>query len=298
MGADLFEAFAQARTRFEQADTLLGFPLSQIMFGSGGDPEAEAEVLRRTEHTQPALYVHSMATMAVLETTDVSPAMTAGHSLGEYSALAAAGALSFEDGLRIVRLRGELMAGAGDERPGTMAALLGMDNDAIEVLCTKASDHTGVVQPANFNAPGQVVISGDVAAVERAMVLAPDMGAKRVVPLSVSGAFHSPLMETARAGLAEALAELSIDTPRCPVYLNVTARPTTDPETIRATLLDQLTAPVRWAQSLCHMLEDGAEKFFEVGTGSVLSGLVKRTLGRHISVQAVGTVGDLNSLIQ
>jgi [acyl-carrier-protein] S-malonyltransferase len=298
MGADVYDAFPEAQARFNLANTTLGFSLTALMFGTGGHPTTEADALRQTEITQPALYVHSLAVMAVLETAGYQPAMTAGHSLGEYSALAAAGAIAFEDGLRIVRLRGEYMAAAGNERPGTMAAILGMHDADIERLCADATESTtSVVQPANYNAPGQVVISGDVDAIERAMSLAKAQGARRVVPLPVSGAFHSPLMEHARAGLAEALAILSIHPPQCPVYLNVTAQPTTDPEAIRTALLEQLTAPVRWSQTLQHMQADGAMHFLEVGAGKVLSGLVRRTLGRQTTTQATGTVENITPLL-
>ena len=247
MGQDLHDAFPEAREIFDQADGVLGLSLKALMFGEGSS-EADAEdALKQTDVTQPALFVHSMAAMAVLRRQGAAPDMSAGHSLGEYSALAAADAISFEDGLRIVRRRGELMAGAGDERPGTMAAVLGMEDDDVANLCLEASESPdSVVEPANYNAPGQVVISGDVAAIERAEELAKERGAKRVLRLPVSGAFHSPLMEYARDGLAGALVELDIRPPSCPVYLNVTAEPTTDPEEIRKRLLEQLMAPVRW----------------------------------------------------
>lgn len=298
MGQDLFEQFPEAQPLFQQADEALGFALAALMFGKTGDEEQDAEALKQTDITQPALYVHSLAAAAILEKQGLEPSMAAGHSLGEYSALAAAGALSFEDGLRVVRRRGELMAHAGDERPGTMAAILNMDDDALGAVCEDASEgDDSVVQPANFNAPGQIVISGDVAAVERAMALASERGARRVVALPVSGAFHSPLMEHARAGLAEALNALVIRKPRCPVYLNVTAEPTTDPETIRKRLLEQLTSPVRWAQTLRQMQEDGATRFVEVGAGKVLTGLVRRTLGRDVETAAFGTAADLEELL-
>lgn len=292
MGADLYERFPEAREIFDEADRLLGFPLTERMFGAGGDAEAEQAALTQTDVTQPALYVHSLAANAVLATRGHQPDMAAGHSLGEYSALAAAGALDFVEGLRLVRLRGQLMARAGDERPGAMAAVLGLDGDVLERVCAEASTD-GVVQPANFNAPGQIVISGDVDAVQRASEAAKEAGARRVVPLPVSGAFHSPLMEYARAGLAEALGSAEIRPPRCPVYLNVTAAPTKEPDEIRRRLLEQLTAPVRWAQSLEAMRRDGAERFVEVGAGNVLVGLARRTLGREIETATAGTADEL-----
>lgn len=297
MGADLYERFPEAAELINEADRHLDFPLKARMFGEGGDAEAERAALTQTDVTQPALYVHSLAAFAVLRSRGVEPDVAAGHSLGEYSALAAAGALDFLDGLRLVRLRGQLMARAGDERPGTMAAVLGMDAAALEKVCDDVSAAgAGVVQCANFNAPGQIVISGDHAAVERAGAAAKEAGAKRVVPLPVSGAFHSPLMAYARDGLAEALESAPIRAPRFPVYLNVTAAPTTDPDEIRRRLLEQLTAPVRWAQTLEAMRADGAERFVEVGAGNVLAGLVKRTLGRDVETATAGTADELDTL--
>ena len=296
MGRDLYEVFPEARARFDAADALLGFSLTGTMFGNGGDAEAEAAALRQTDVTQPALYVHSLAAMAVLERRGARPDMAAGHSLGEYSALAAAGAVAFEDGLRVVRLRGRLMAEAGTARPGAMAAVLGVDDAVVEQVCLEATaSPDSLVQPANFNAPGQVVISGDAAAVERAMALAKERGAKRVVALPVSGAFHSPLMGHARDGLASALLGLEIRPPRCPVYLNVTAAPATDPEELRARLLEQLMSPVRWAQSLARMHADGATRFVEVGAGNVLAGLARRTLGRDVETATAGTAEEVRN---
>ncbi|PSQ90628.1 MAG: [acyl-carrier-protein] S-malonyltransferase [Bacteroidetes bacterium QH_2_63_10] len=295
MGYELYEQYPEARERFETANDLLeGVDLLTLMFGlesSISDPE---EALKQTEITQPALYTHSLAAMAVLEAHGAQPDMVAGHSLGEYSALAAAGALSFEDGLRVVRRRGELMSEAGDRRPGSMAAVLGADIAHIEEVCEEISaEGDGVVQPANYNAPGQIVISGDVEAVERAT------GAidGRAMPLPVSGAFHSPLMEYAREGLAEVLDAVPHQTPRCPVYPNVTAEPTTDPEEIRQRLNEQLLSPVRWAPTLRRMHEDGAGRFVEVGTGQVLQGLVGRTLEGDVEAVGGGTPEEIEVLI-
>ncbi len=297
MGRDLFEQFPVARDRFERADARLGFSLSEHMFGSNASAEVEAEALKRTDVAQPALYVHSLVAMAILEEHGLAPEMTAGHSLGEYSALAATGAIDFEAGLEIVRLRGRLMAEAGARRPGMMAAVLGMDDDVVDRTCREASDGPdSTVAPANFNSPGQVVISGDRDAVERAMALAAERGAKRVVTLPVSGAFHSPLMEHARDGLAEGLRAVELRTPSCPVYLNVTAAPTTDPDEIRRRLLEQLTAPVRWSQTLRRMRADGASRFVEVGAGNVLSGLAKRTLGRDVETITAGRAEEVSSM--
>lgn len=296
MAFDLFDGNEAARSVIERADTVLEMSLSDIMFGSGDPEQAELdkEILTRTQNTQPALFVHSMAMMSALPSSASRPDMVAGHSLGEYSALAAAGAISFEDGLRVVRLRGELMAKAGDIRPGAMAAILGMEDADVETLCEDAAQG-GVVQPANFNSPGQIVISGDVEAVQRAIDMAPERGARRALALPVSGAFHSPLMEFATEGLSEALAALDIRRPSCPVILNVTAEPTTDPEEIRSRLVEQLTAPVRWAQSLTAMQNAGASRFVEVGAGKVLSGLVKRTLGRDVETHSFAGMSDLET---
>ena len=285
MARDLFDAFPEARARLEAADAALGFDLTGLMFGD------DADALRQTDVTQPALYAHSLAAQSVLDARGERPDAVAGHSLGEYSALAAAGALAFEDGLRLVRLRGELMAQAGLDRPGTMAALLGADDAQADALCSAVAE-AGTVVPANLNAPGQIVISGDRAAVEAAVARAAEFGAKKAVLLPVSGAFHSPLMGPAAEKLGAALDAVELRAPRCPVYLNVTARPTTDPEEIRARLLEQLTSPVRWAPTLAAMQADGVTRFVEVGTGAVLAGLVKRTLGRDVETATRGTATD------
>ena len=290
MGADLAD-LPEARALYDEADAVLGFALTDLMFGD------DADALKPTEITQPALYTHSLAAAAVLRQRGVRPALAAGHSLGEWSALAAVGAMSFAEGLRAVRRRGELMAQAGEVRPGAMSAVLGLEAGALEAVCQEATAAgDGEVVPANYNDPGQIVISGDGPAVERAGALATEAGAKRVVPLPVSGAFHSPLMAFARDGLAETLASLELTRPDCPVVLNVTAEPATDPEEIRQRLLEQLTSPVRWAQSLVRMQAEGAERFAEVGTGKVLSGLVRRTLGREAEALPAGTAADLDAL--
>lgn len=298
MAGDLYERFEAARAVIDEADRVVGFPLSETMFGTGGGGN-DAEVLKQTDVTQPALYVHSMAVMAELGRRGHAPDMAAGHSLGEYSALAAAGALSFADGLRIVRRRGELMARAGEERPGAMAAVLGMDDDEVVAACREATrGDASVVEAANFNSPGQVVISGDVDAVDRAMNLARERGARRVVSLPVSGAFHSPLMAYARDGLERALADLTIERPAVPVYLNVTARASRDPDEIRRRLVDQLTAPVRWSQALRAMQSAGASRFLEVGAGTVLCGLARRTLGRNVDTASADSAADVISLVE
>lgn len=297
MGSDLAAAHPAAARLFEQADRTLEFALTESMFGTG-NADSDALALRQTDVTQPALYVHSLAVMAVLAGSGISCEMAAGHSLGEYSALAAAGAISFEDGLRIVRLRGRLMAEAGRLRPGGMAAVIGTEDALIEQVCAEVTAHGGVVQPANYNSPGQVVISGEQVAIDRATALLAERGARKVVPLPVSGAFHSPLMEHARSGLAEALSTLDLQAPSVPVYLNVTARATTDPSEIRARLLEQLLEPVRWTQILQAMAADGVTRFVEIGAGRVLSGLAKRTLGREAETLAIGTRDDFDALTQ
>ncbi len=292
MAEDLYERFAEAREIIDQADRLLSFPLSEIMFGTSEEESSAA--LKRTDRTQPALYVHSMAVMAILRRTDLQAAMAAGHSLGEYSALVAAGALSFEDGLQLVRRRGELMANADDERPGTMAAVLGMEDNQVVHACEEVSETSdSVVVAANFNAPGQVVISGDASAVERAMQEMRTRGARRVAPLPVNGAFHSPLMERAREGLERALSGCTIRPTLFPVYLNVTASATCDPDEIRQALVAQLTAPVHWSRSLRNMHADGADGYIEIGAGNVLCGLARRTLGRDIKTISAGKADEL-----
>ncbi len=305
MGQDLYDRFDQARQRIDEACEVLGYDIREVMFGSvaaaandesgdGDDSNDAAEVLRRTNYTQPALYVHSMAAWEVLKSSGVDPACTAGHSLGEYSALAAAGAVSFQDGLRVVQRRGELMAGADRVTKGAMTAVLGLDDDVVGAICDRVERETGgVVRPANYNAPGQIVVSGELEAVEAAGALAGEAGARKVVPLPVGGAFHSPLMTYAAKGLSEALHDLTLTKPECPVFLNVTAEPVTEPEKIRAMLLEQLVSPVRWSQSVTAMHESGVTSYVEVGAGKVLSGLVKRILGRRTETSQVGTVADL-----
>lgn len=267
MGSDLAAAVPAARQLFERADVVLGFSLSRVCF------EGPEEELRQTRNTQPAIYLHSMAVIQAM--TDRSADVAAGHSLGEYSALVFAGALTFEDGLRLVRLRGELMHQAGIEQPGTMAAVVGIDGQKVADLCAEASS-AGIVQPANFNSPGQVVISGSVAGVHAAMELAKKSGAKLVKELSVSGAFHSPLMASARTGLQKALSTTEIKDARIPVVANVTAAPVQKAAEIRDLLLQQLTMPVRWEQGVSRMAADGVTEFIEIGPGKVLQGLVKR----------------------
>lgn len=258
-----------SRELIASADRLLGASLSTICF------EGPEDTLRQTQNTQPAIFLHSMVITRLV--THLQPDMVAGHSLGEYSALVVAGALSFEDGLRLVRLRGELMQRAGEEQRGTMAAVVGLSAEATESACREASS-TGVVQPANFNSPGQIVISGSVEGVHKAMELARTAGAKMVKELVVSGAFHSPLMESARDGLREGLERIRFQDARIPVYANVTAEPVRRAADIKELLYQQLTSPVRWEQTVQNMVRDGATEFYEIGPGKVLQGLVKRTV--------------------
>lgn len=287
MGKDLHDQNPAARTMFEEADSILGFSLSKICF------EGPEEELRQTRNTQPAIFLHSLVVARSMPS--LQPAMVAGHSLGEYSALVVAGAIQFADALKLVRLRGELMQHAGEVNKGTMAAVVGLEPDAIESVCAEAAQ-AGVVQPANFNSPGQIVISGSVDGVRKAMELAKARGAKLVKELVVSGAFHSPLMESAREGLKQALAKTTIATARIPVYANVTAEPVTKAEEIRDLLFRQVTSPVRWEQSVRSMVRDGGSHFYELGPGKVLQGLIKRT-EPGVSIGGFDKHSDLQQMV-
>ena len=266
MGADLYEKYPQAKEMFDKADEILGFQISKIMF-SGTDEE-----LRQTKVTQPAVFLHSVVLAKVLG-DNFKPDMVAGHSLGEFSALVAAGAMNFEDGLRLVSKRALAMQKACEAVPSTMAAVLALPDEKVEEICAATE---GVVVPANYNCPGQLVISGEIPAVDAACEAAKAAGAKRALRLPVGGAFHSPLMEPAREELAKAIAETPFSKPVCPVYQNVSTTAVTDPEEIKKNLLAQLTAPVKWTQSVRNMVADGATVFVEVGPGKVLQGLVKK----------------------
>jgi [acyl-carrier-protein] S-malonyltransferase len=299
MGKPLAHEFAEARAAFETADQVLGFPLSRLCW------EGPEEELRQTQNAQPALLAHSVAALRVLEARGYAPALVAGHSLGEYSACVAAKALTFDDALRLVRRRGELMARAG-ERPGTMAAILGLTPEQVEMVCKRASGAGLEVVAANFNAPGQIVISGDVAAVEKACEIAKGEGAKRALMLKVSGAFHSPLMQPAAAQLGTAIDKVTFLEPRCPVVSNVEAREVRSAEAAKAALKRQLTHPVRWEDSMRLLLERRPDFTIEIGTGRVLCGLLKSldpnaasvalTLGEPKDVEI--TVGRLESAKQ
>lgn len=265
MGKELYERSAKAREMMEKANEVLGFRITDIMF------EGPEEDLRATRAAQPALFLHSVC--AALCTPDLpAPDMVAGHSLGEFSALVVAGAISFEDGLRLVAARAAAMQKCCESVPGTMAAIIGLPDDRVDEVCAGIPD----VVPANYNSDGQVVISGTRSAVEAACAALKEAGARRALPLGVSGAFHSPLMEPARAELAEAISATAFRAPVCPICQNVSASPETDPARIKANLLQQLTSPVRWTQSARRMLADGATDFTEFGPGTVLQGLIKR----------------------
>ena len=265
MGKALYERSQEAREMMDKAGGILGFPITDIMFGE------DAEALKATRVTQPAIFIHSvvLALCSGLET----PAMVAGHSLGEFSALAVAGAMDFEDALRLVSLRASAMQRCCEEVPGTMAAIINLPSETIEAICATC---TGLVIPANYNSEGQVVISGEADAVREACAKMKEAGAKRALPLAVSGAFHSPLMEPARLELAEAIDKTPFRAPVCPIYQNATALPSLDPDMIKDNLLRQLTSPVRWTQTVRNMVADGADHFLEIGPGTVLQNLVRR----------------------
>ena len=267
MGKDLYENNPVAKEMFDKANDILGFNITDLMF-NGTD-----EDLRQTKVTQPAIFLHSVI-LAKTMGDDFNPDMVAGHSLGEFSALVAAGALSFEDGLRLVSARAQAMQKACEKTPSTMAAVLALPDARVEELCASVTE--GVVVPANYNCPGQIVISGSIEGVDAACAKMLEAGAKRALKLKVGGAFHSPLMEPARAELADAIAHTDFHAPKCPVYQNVNAEPQTDPETIKKNLIAQLTAPVRWTQTIQNMIAAGADTFVEVGPGAVLQGLVKK----------------------
>ncbi len=268
MGKDLYETNPKAKELFDKANEILGYRISDIMF------EGTDDDLKQTKVTQPAVFLHSVITALCLE--DFKPDMVAGHSLGEFSALTASGALTFEDGLRLVYARAMAMQKACEATPSTMAAVINLPDETIEQVCAELSKEGRVVVPANYNSPGQVVISGNVETVKEACKRLKEAGAKRALPLAVGGAFHSPLMEPARIELAAAIEKAPVSTPVCPVYQNVDALPHTDPAEIKDNLLKQLTSPVRWTQSVQRMLADGMTEFVECGPGTVLTKLIER----------------------
>lgn len=277
MGKDLYDNSLKAREMMERANEILGFRITDIMF-SGSD-----EDLRATKVTQPAIFLHSVC-LALCSDDLPAPDMVGGHSLGEFSALVACGAVDFESALRLVAVRASEMQKCCEANPGGMAAIIGLPNEKVEEICAGIS---GIVIPANYNCNGQVVISGEKQAVEAACEAMKAAGAKRALPLSVSGAFHSPLMEAARVELGKAIEKTEVRTPSCPIYQNVTAKPETDPARIKDNLLQQLTSPVKWTQTVENMLADGAAIFRELGPGNVLQGLIKRiasSAGAEVSI--------------
>lgn len=268
MGKDLYDSSSEAKILFERANDILGFKITDIMF------EGDSDSLKQTKVTQPAVFLHSVISAITLGDS-FKPDMVAGHSLGEFSALVAANAMSFEDGLRLVSARASAMQKACEAQPSTMAAILGLDDYVVEEVCSSIDD---IVVPANYNSPGQLVISGSVGAVEKACAMLKEKGAKRAIILPVGGAFHSPLMEPARIELGKAIETTNIASPICPIYQNIDALPHTSPEEIKKNLLMQLTSPVRWTQTVLNMSGDGATEYFELGPGNVLQGLIKKAL--------------------
>ena len=266
MGKDLYDKFPKAKDMFKKANDILGFSITDIMF------EGTADDLKQTKVTQPAIFLHSVILAKMLD--DFKPDMVAGHSLGEFSALVANNTLNYEDGLRLVAARANAMQAACEENPGTMAAVLGLDNEKIEQVCASIKDE--VVIAANYNCNGQVVVSGSIKGVETACQLLKDAGAKRALPLQVGGAFHSPLMEPARVKLAEAIQNTKFNQGVCPIYQNVTGQAVTSPDIIKANLISQLTSPVRWTQTMGNMIANGLTEVVEVGPGTVLQGLFKK----------------------
>ena len=285
MAKDLYENSVEAKQMIQMADDALGFNLSHIMFNG---PE---ELLKQTENTQPAIFLHSVIISSLFRRFNAD--MTAGHSLGEYSALVSANAIQFYDAVKIVRARGMAMQNAGMTNPGTMAAIIGLPSEALNEICSEASEF-GIVQCANFNSPGQIVISGSVAGVKKAMEFSKQKGAKIVKELIVSGAFHSPLMEPAKIELKEKLDAANIFDAKIPVYANVSAKPVTEKDEIKRLLIDQLDSPVRWEETILNMIRDGAEEFVEIGPGNVLQGLLKR-INPEIKCIGIDKFADLEN---
>ena len=279
MGKDLYETSALAKELFDKADEILGFKITDVMF-AGTD-----EQLKETKVTQPAVFLHSVISALCLG-DDFKPAMVAGHSLGEFSALVASGALSFEDGLRLVAARANAMQKACEANPGTMAAIIGVDDEKVEEICAEVRKDGKLVIPANYNCPGQLVISGDIEAINEACEKLKEAGAKRALPLKVGGAFHSPLMQPAKDELQAAIEQTTFSAPKCPVYQNVDAKPYTDAAEIKANLIAQLTSPVRWTKSVQNMIADGADDFTECGPGKALQGMIGR-IDKAVSAHSI-----------
>lgn len=294
MGKDLYDHFPTAKMMYEKANEVLGLNLSKISF------EGPEDSLRQTQVTQPAIFVHSIVVLEVLKekfgTDKIIFDMAAGHSLGEYSALVAAGVMSFEDALKVVRVRAEAMQRAGEKNKGTMAAVIGMDAEPLGKICCEAYT-IGIVQCANFNSPGQIVISGSVAGVQKAMEMAKAQGARMVKELVVSGAFHSPLMQSAQAEVDAKLNTVSLRDARVPVYANVTANATVSKDDVKKLLVEQITAPVKWHESVVNMIAAGATSFYEIGPGNVLQGLIKR-IDKNVKSETIGKVTELDKIFQ
>ena len=279
MGKDLYDGNEQAKAMFEKANEILGYRITDIMF------EGTDEELKQTKVTQPAVFLHSVI-KAICLGDEFKPAMTAGHSLGEFSALVAAGALSFEDGLRLVYARAMAMQKACEAAPSTMAAIIGLPDEKVEEICASISKEGNIVIPANYNNPGQLVISGNIDAVNEACEKLKEAGAKRALPLKVGGAFHSPLMQPAKDELQAAIVKTEIHAPICPVYQNVDGKPHTDPAEIKQNLIAQLTSPVRWTQCVQNMIADGADDFTECGPGKALQGMIAK-INREVNVHGI-----------
>ena len=289
MGKDLIEASASAKRRYEEANDIMGIDLAKLSF------EGPEEILRRTEVTQPALFVASVALAELIMAKGLTPSFSAGHSLGEYSALTTAGVFTFTQALALVKLRGDAMSRAGQERSGTMAAIIGLDADAVKCICDKASEGVEVAVPANFNSPGQIVISGNVDAVKNAMKLAEESGAIKAIELNVSGAFHSPLMDTAKMSMKKALDEISLSRARFPVVMNISAEAVSEPNEIKENLIRQLDNPVRWIETVETLRDLGATDFVEVGPGRVLQGLNHR-IDRTLSTRGIERFDQIKEL--
>ena len=289
MGKDLIEASASAKRRYEEANDIMGIDLAKLSF------EGPEEILRRTEVTQPALFVASVALAELIMAKGLTPSFSAGHSLGEYSALTTAGVFTFTQALALVKLRGDAMSRAGQERSGTMAAVIGLDADAVKCICDKASEGVEVAVPANFNSPGQIVISGNVDAVKNAMKLAEESGAIKAIELNVSGAFHSPLMDTAKMSMKKALDEISLSRARFPVVMNISAEAVSEPNEIKENLIRQLDNPVRWIETVETLRDLGATDFVEVGPGRVLQGFNHR-IDRTLSTRGIERFDQIKEL--
>ena len=287
MGKDLYETSPLARETFDLADRLLDIQIKSFCFNG---PE---ESLKQTAITQPAVFVHSIAALRMLRAAGLEPDIVAGHSVGELAALVAAGALNLEEGLRVVSVRAQAMSAAAKTRPGTMAAFIGLDEEAVVEVCHQASD-LGLVSPANYNCPGQVVVSGEERAVARAMELAKEKGAKRALELQVSAAFHSELMRPAVDALAAALDTVSFSTPTVPVVPNVTAEPTADPDKLKALLVEQAVSPVRWTESMQRLVAEGVDRSIEAGPGNTLKGFMRR-IDRNVKAETAGTAQDMKA---